>query len=225
MTRSTKAAFGTVAALLPFLISGCGNALVFSTSTLYGIELNALEGGQQTAKVAVQRLEGVSMPTCRYEGPKDWFTTRSCDPKEMRKEAYSTLAIMDSKTGPLLLPDLKTGYVNQVFVTGQAASESVAPRSAASTMRALGGYQTLEQSSLSNALSEIEARSDAESCYDAAAQMLPEGFKTTYAAAKAKGLSNHQAFIAAKNEYLFGKGGGSSPEMKQVTEALEAAAK
>lgn len=223
MTQSTKLAFHAAGVLLLLFLSGCGNALVFSTSTLFGIELNALEGGQQTAKVAIQRMEGVSMPACKYESTADWFTTRSCNPAKMRREAYSTLAIMDSETGVLLLPGLTNSYVKQVFATGRAASDTLAPEAAASTMRALSGHQTLEQSNLGKALSALDALPDAETRYDAAAQKLPEGFRTAYAARKESGLSNRQAFLAAKNQYLFGKD-GSSRETKEVTAALDAAA-
>ena len=50
-------------------VAGCANAVVFSTSQLAGIELNAAENNQQTVKVGLSRVEAISMPWLQRTDP------------------------------------------------------------------------------------------------------------------------------------------------------------
>jgi hypothetical protein len=92
---------------------------------MMGIELNALEGGEQSIKVGYQRAEGVIMPV-RKKGD------------QLMDEAYPVISIYDMDTGPLLLRTLSTTRVKQVFATGRAA---VKPNSADAALRA---FESLE---------------------------------------------------------------------------------
>ena len=115
-------------------LGGCVNAVVFSTSNHIGIDLNALEGGQQSAKVGIQREEAVAMPVCANAA--DWkHPSRPCT--GIRKQAYSTMAASEVQTGTLLLAGLTSVQIAQVFATGTAAQKGTAPRAVAETFAAL----------------------------------------------------------------------------------------
>jgi hypothetical protein len=105
--------------------SGCSNTLLFTTGTQLGIEVNAAEGGQQTAKVGYQRFEGTVMPIRKRDGT-------------IAEEVYPVLAVYSLETGTLLLGGLTTTKIRQVFATGKAA---VQPRAAEAVERA---FRSLE---------------------------------------------------------------------------------
>ena len=111
-----------VAVTLALAMVGCTNAILFASSYQAGIEINAFENGRQTAKVAVTKSEGVTMPVCR-DTARRWFD--NCH--DVREEAYSTLSLAEFQTGTLLLGGLTTARVRQVFATGKAAQEESAP--------------------------------------------------------------------------------------------------
>lgn len=106
---------------------GCSNALVFSTSTLTAIDLNAVENGQQTVTVGYKRFEGVVMPVRKEkDGPA-------------RREAFSVLAASSYDTGGLQLSSLTGTKVKTVFATGEAAAQANAPKAVASLFAAFSG--------------------------------------------------------------------------------------
>lgn len=93
---------------------GCvSDSVVFSTATMYGIELNAVEQGGQTIKVGFHRVEGVVMPMVDDDG-------------NLLDEAYPVAAAYKSNTGALLLAALTNNYVRQSFATGAAADSPLA---------------------------------------------------------------------------------------------------
>jgi hypothetical protein len=126
-----------LALLVALSSNGCANAIVFATSYQLGIEVNAVENGQQTARVAVSKTEGVTMPVCK--DPERW-PLEDCD--DLRKQAYSTISMSDLQTGTLLLGALTTTRVRQVFATGDAAKEASAPKAVSETFSALTGATT-----------------------------------------------------------------------------------
>lgn len=204
---------------------GCGNTLLFTTSHLIGIEVNAMEGGQQTAKVAIQRFEGVSMPACRDGGWNLWFG-KPC--QDVIPKAYSTLAMSEVQTGNLILGSLTPSRITQVFATGEAAQQRSAGKAVAKTFRALkgGGMVTSDQERLDDALSAVDGLKDAQrnAAYDEAAKILPDEFQTEYTKARQNlNLSQPEAFLAAKNHYLIGQQ-GKGERVRSVAEALRAAA-
>ncbi len=104
---------------------GCARAVVFATGTRVGIELNAVENGQQTVMVGYKRSEGVFMPV------------REEDDEAPRKTAFSTLSASNFETGTLLLAGLGSTKVKSVFATGAAASEYNAPKSVSKALHAM----------------------------------------------------------------------------------------
>jgi hypothetical protein len=122
--------FALFVALAPTV--ACTNAILFASSYQAGIEINALENGRQTARVAVSKTEGVTMPVCRDEARR-WFAR--CN--DVREKAYSTLSLAELKTGTLLLGGLTTTRVRQIFATGKAAQDVSAPALMAQTFLAM----------------------------------------------------------------------------------------
>jgi len=114
-----------------FLAGGCSNSILFTTSSMVGIELNALEGNSQSIKLGYQRVEGVLMPV-----NKD-----GSDNGDIRDNAYSVLSVMDMDTGTLLLGNLQTTTIRQVFATGNAAANAYG--TVAKSFAALQGEATL----------------------------------------------------------------------------------
>ncbi len=107
--------------------AGCSNALIFATSTLTAIDLNAVENGQQTVTVGYKRFEGVVMPVRKdKDGPA-------------RQHAFSVLAASSYDTGGLQLTNLTGTKVKTVFATGEAAAQTNAPKAVASLFAAFSG--------------------------------------------------------------------------------------
>jgi hypothetical protein len=116
----------TAAVLACGLLSACKNSVLFTTSTMLGVELNALEGGEQSVKVGYQRAEGVMMPVRKKDG-------------KIMEEAYPVISLYDMDTGSLLLRALTTTRVKQVFATGRAAVKPTAAGAALKAFQALEG--------------------------------------------------------------------------------------
>lgn len=120
-----------VVAMLPMWGVGCTNAILFSSSTLSGVEFNAAEGGEQAARIGYRRIEGVIMPVAKEnKGTKN---------PELMDEAFSVLSISKFESGSLFTKAFTTGRVTQVFATGRAAVNPGAPRAVAKTFGALEG--------------------------------------------------------------------------------------
>lgn len=115
--------------------AGCGSAVIFSTSYLAGIEIEPGENGQQSARVALQKFEGVAMPGCKET--TQWWSFRPCE--EVLPKAYSTLSFSDLDTGTLLLGGLTDVKITQVFATGTAAKEAMESDAAVNAFYALEG--------------------------------------------------------------------------------------
>jgi len=112
--------------------TGCQNTLYFATGTQFGIEINAAEGGRQTAKIGYHRMEGVVMPLRRTDEQAE-------EGGKLKPAAYPVLSIFDLESGTLLLAGLGTTKVRQVFATGRAAVQEKSVESVNNTMRALAG--------------------------------------------------------------------------------------
>lgn len=106
-------------------LPSCQNAIVFTTSTQTGIELNAGEGGRETVKVGYDRFEGVIMPLRKKNG-------------QIIDEAYPIYSRYEFKTGPLLLSAVTTTHVSHVFATGEAALQTNAHRTVDRVFRMKG---------------------------------------------------------------------------------------
>lgn len=128
MARLKPLVLGAVGSALVFA-NGCTNALVFTTSTVTAIDINAVENGQQTLTVGYKRFEGVVMPV-----REDKDTCVTCDHRPVRKRAYSVISALRYDTGGLLPENLGGNDVNgthikSVFATGNAAKVQTAAES------------------------------------------------------------------------------------------------
>lgn len=99
---------------LTTMLSACTNAVLFTTASIIGIEMNTAENGQQSLKFGYHRFEGVVMPHTLPDGG-------------VPGEAYAVRSIFQMDTGPFLLPalqaDVQRGVtITQVFATGAAAT-------------------------------------------------------------------------------------------------------
>lgn len=119
------------ASLLGLLAAGCADTIVFVTSTTTGIEVSAVEGGKQTAKVGYERAEGVIMPMRTDNG--------------VRKEAYSVVAAYDMRVTGLALANLGSVRIAQVFATGKAAEKPLSVKQVEKTFAATIVALTPEQ--------------------------------------------------------------------------------
>jgi hypothetical protein len=123
--------------------TGCArDAIVFGTSTRFGIELNTTEAGQQGARVGYKRAEGVTMPT-RY---REVTTTPDGGKKKgdwkLRDKAFPVFAAFRFDTGSLLLAGLGTTEVEQRFATGQAAVSATSTAEGIQAMLSAGFVST-----------------------------------------------------------------------------------
>lgn len=116
--------FSIALAFASLCLSGCAkDAVIFSTSTRLGIELNTTEGGQQGVRIGYKRSEGVTMPQRKEDGT-------------LRDEAYPVFAAFRFDTGSVLLAGLGTTEIDQRFATGDAANAATSSESALSAMLA-----------------------------------------------------------------------------------------
>ncbi len=106
---------------------GCRHAVIFTTSNLTGVELNAVEGGMQTVRVGYDRTEGVLMPMRRDPVSGEYA------------EAYSVLAGSSIQSSGFLLASLGNVRVTQVFATGAAAQVPGAEETMKASVDALAG--------------------------------------------------------------------------------------
>ena len=113
---------------------GCNSsAVLFSTGTQFGIELETVGTNTQSVKVGYQRHEGVTMPTrVGRKGP-------------LISEAYPVLSIFDYSSGSLLLGNLNGVKVKQVFATGKAAVVPNAVDSVGESMEQLNKEEKKEE--------------------------------------------------------------------------------
>ena len=116
-----------IGCLLLILSMGCmKDAVVFGTSTRFGIELNTTEPGQQGIRVGYKRAEGVTMPTRDESG-------------NLHEETFSTLSAFRFSTGNLLLAALGLTEVEQYFATGAAADAASTDAQTLANFLALSG--------------------------------------------------------------------------------------
>ena len=115
------------------LLAGCTapRAVVFVTGTQLGIEVNTVEGGQQSAHVGYRRAEGVAMPlVAKYDEVVDKRGKPTTNHVQVvMTNAYPVISLFQLDTGSLLVPattQTATGSsgplrLHQVFATGRAA--------------------------------------------------------------------------------------------------------
>ena len=123
------------AALASLALAGCANnAVVFSTATRTGVEINAAEGGQQGAHVGFERFEGVMMPAV--------YTNKTGDEVPL-KQAYPVYAEYEFQSGGLTAAGTTNSdgglIIRQAFATGKAATNSGVQQKIRDDFKALGG--------------------------------------------------------------------------------------
>ena len=126
-----KIALSGLAALALLCAIGCANTVVVSTSTMIGVEINAADAGEQTAKVGYQRAEGVVMPIRKSKA------NVRCGESSIIPNAYPVISVFELKTGSLLLAGLGPLRLNSVFATGRAAVADNEPSSVVNSFSAL----------------------------------------------------------------------------------------
>lgn len=127
--------FVRVRLLALFLVlSPCGggcvsDAILFTTATQVGIEVNGLDNGKQTARIGYERAEFVSMPVRKKDG-------------SLRSEAYSVVSAFHFDSGTILLSASgpQPTKIVQIFATGAAASVDT---NGATVKAVSAAYQTL----------------------------------------------------------------------------------
>jgi hypothetical protein len=132
--------FRTISLLAVLLVlplaTACQNSILFTTSNLTGLELNTVEGGQQTAKLGYQRFEGVVMPM---------RTRELADGTVIYEEAYSVLAATSMQSKGFLTSTLSNVRITQVFATGRAAVQENAGKVLQKAVAALSGKLLTEE--------------------------------------------------------------------------------
>jgi hypothetical protein len=123
------------AAVGSVLLAGCARTLLFTTTSVLGVDMNVGEGGQETVKVGINRFDGVSMPACIDDQP--WYSTKAC--LRVMPKAYATLSVYDVNVGWQRVPGLASTDVTQVFATGHAALDENAMESVAGSVAAIKG--------------------------------------------------------------------------------------
>ena len=89
MTRLRTFSLIVTIICLTTMLSACTNAVLFTTASIIGIEMNTAENGQQSLKFGYHRFEGVVMPhTLKGGGVRD--------------QAYDVRSIFEMDTGPFL---------------------------------------------------------------------------------------------------------------------------
>lgn len=126
--------------VLLLCFTACTKSLIFATGTMVGIDVKTVEGGQQTANVGYERIEGAVMPVRKSDG-------------ELRQEAYSTLSIFDMDTGSLFTGAFTTTQIRQVFATGKAAQDASAVKAVVSAYQSI----SLDKKELGNELDDQSA--------------------------------------------------------------------
>ena len=111
--------------------SGCAsNSVAFVTTTTTGVEINAVEGGQQSAKVGFERFEGVVMPMVTKNNEKETVYLT---------DAYPIYAEYEFHSGGLTTTGENAGLIiRQVFAIGRAAAEEDVRNKAHSDFQSLG---------------------------------------------------------------------------------------
>ena len=128
--RSINAGFAISLALSAAFFLGCAkDAVVFSTSTRLGIELNTTEAGQQGVRIGYKRSEGVTMPQRKEDGT-------------VREEAYPVFAAFRFDTGSVLLAGLGATKIDQRFATGEAADSATKTEQSLAAMLATRYVET-----------------------------------------------------------------------------------
>jgi hypothetical protein len=126
-------AAGAMLLLLVFVTGCANNAVVFTTMTRTGVEINAAEGGQQSAHVGFDRFEGVLMPL---------VFTNSQGQAETLKQAYPVYAEYEFASGGLTPASATNGgalILRQVFATGKAATKGNTQKNVEKDFKALQG--------------------------------------------------------------------------------------
>lgn len=174
--------------LAAILIDGCAsNAVVLSTATRTGVEINATEAGQQGAHIGFDRFEGVIMPI---------VSTNEAGQTIYLKQAYPIYSKYYFHSGGLV-PTLFGGddaglVIKQSFATGIAATQQkVRERVDADFLVIKGVVPDLEVQETGSALLQtVDRISDPNlqaSIIDKAAKAFPGSAKPT-SMADVKGL-------------------------------------
>lgn len=130
--------------LMPMLLLvGCaGPAVVFTTATQVGVEVNAADGGRQGARAGYDRFEGVIMPMAAPRTDKE--------PGPVLKQAYPVYSEYEFESGSLAptTAALEGGIVvRQVFATGKAALTADVRRAVSREFAAMSAHIATDEAS------------------------------------------------------------------------------
>ncbi|HTI69325.1 MAG TPA: hypothetical protein VMF06_05140 [Candidatus Limnocylindria bacterium] len=118
------------------LTAGCANdAVVFTTATRTGLDINAADAGQQGVHFGHERFEGVIMPAVHQVSSNEVVYL---------KQAYPVYAEYEFRSGSLRLADGTSStneglILHQVFATGRAAGIPEVQEKARSDFSLIGG--------------------------------------------------------------------------------------